>query len=782
LILLLAIAATVTLALYQFVLAAVVPADAPKTEFSAERAMPHLRAIAREPHPVGSPENARVRNYLIEQISAMGLRPQVQKATVFESVPDEADATTVKNILVRIEGTEPRSRAVLITAHYDSVPTGPGAGDDGMSVAVMLETLRAVLAGPPLRNDLIFLFNDGEEAGLIGSTAFVEQHPWAKDVGVVFDFDRSDGRGAAILSWTAAHDGWLVQEIANASPGTVATSADNDSERQDYENDLHAFAAAGFTGAHFDNVSGSTRYHTMRDNLANADPRALQDEGNAMVAIVRRFGNLPIDQTKAEDEVFFALFGGRIVHYPIAWTLPLALLVFLGTVGVIALGLWRGQLSVRGLAGALLVLALGTLTAVGAALLASQLLLAAHPESQVFSESDFYGQGFYMNALYTLTVALALVLWAWLRRRLEAAYLAMAVLFWLAVLAVLLGVALPHASYLATWPALAGMLALAVFLGLPGDGNWRAWGRVAALLVPALVALGFLTPVLYVGTLDGFEAGLADKFAILVLLLGLVAPQLSLIGQAVRRGWLPTVPILLAALLAALIGVGLLLAGNAASGYDAAHPRPDTLFYALNADTGEANWATLDPHLDEWTKQFLNKKAQERSVGELYGGDDPTKILTSPAPVAPLKPPELSLLGQETNGATHTLRLHLVSPRAAWRAIILPGKGVEILGWGVNDRPPQDVGDESFAYTALPPEGVDLEVKVRASTPVQFTVIDQTNGLPQKPSVMLPKRPESVMPAPLPAEAETFAGYPTFVSKSFVFGKGSDPHEQPEGG
>jgi hypothetical protein len=253
---LVAMVATVALALYQFVPPAVVSADAPAKEFSAERAMAHLEVIARKPHPVGSPENARVRDYLIQEISAMGLRPQVQKTTVFESVPDEADVTTVKNILVRIEGKAPTNRAVLITAHYDSVVTGPGAGDNGMSVATMLETLRAVQAGPPSRNDLIFLFNDGEEAGLIGSTAFVEQHPWAKDVGVVFDFDRSDGRGVAILSWTAAHDGWLVQEIANALPGTVATSADNDSERQDYDNDLHAFAAVGFTGAHFDNVSG----------------------------------------------------------------------------------------------------------------------------------------------------------------------------------------------------------------------------------------------------------------------------------------------------------------------------------------------------------------------------------------------------------------------------------------------------------------------------------------------------------------------------------------------
>src|SRR5215203_6141592 len=84
---LLAIAATVALALYQFVPPAVVPADAPATEFSAERAMSHLEVIAREPHPVGLPENARVREYILKQLRAIGLRPKVQKATVYPVRP-----------------------------------------------------------------------------------------------------------------------------------------------------------------------------------------------------------------------------------------------------------------------------------------------------------------------------------------------------------------------------------------------------------------------------------------------------------------------------------------------------------------------------------------------------------------------------------------------------------------------------------------------------------------------------------------------------------------------
>jgi hypothetical protein len=508
----------------------------------------------------------------------------------------------------------------------------------------------------------------------------------------------------------------------------------------------------------------------MRDNFASADPRALQDLGNAMVALVRHFGSVSIGETKAEDEVFFTLFGGPIVHYPLSWALPLGLLAGFGTVGVIALGVWRGRLRVRSLAGALVVLTLGAVAAAGAAYLAGQLILAAHPEAWVFGEADFYGQGFYMGALYAFTVALALALWFWIGRRLEATYLAVAALLLLGVLAVFYSIASPHGSFGATWPALAGVLALAVFVGLPGDGsNWQSWARGAALLVPALLTIGFLMPLLYSATLDGFEAGLADKGAFLVLLLGLLAPQLALIARAIRGRRLPAA----ATLLAALIGVGLLLAGNAASGYDAAHPRPDTLFYYLNADSGEASWATLDPELDEWTKQFLSGDTQERTLGELSGGDDPTKILTDSAPVAPLKPPELELLGQEeANGTTRTLRLHLSSPREAWKAYLLPGPGVEILGWGINGRAPQEIDDELFEHAPLPPEGVDLSVKLRAEGPVRFTVIDRTNELPSLPGETLPKRPKSVMPAPLPTEAEVFSGYPTLVSKSFVFSEG----------
>ena len=51
----------------------VTPASAPLEVFSGERAMVHLPIIASEPHPQGSPALARVRDYLVGQLTDMGL-------------------------------------------------------------------------------------------------------------------------------------------------------------------------------------------------------------------------------------------------------------------------------------------------------------------------------------------------------------------------------------------------------------------------------------------------------------------------------------------------------------------------------------------------------------------------------------------------------------------------------------------------------------------------------------------------------------------------------------
>src|SRR5262245_54399197 len=99
-----------------------VPASAPATDFSAERAMRHVRAVAQRPHPAGSAEHARIRAYLLTELRALGLTPAVQEATgVGTRYPV---AGQVKNVLARLPGRAPGGPAVVLMAHYDGVAGG----------------------------------------------------------------------------------------------------------------------------------------------------------------------------------------------------------------------------------------------------------------------------------------------------------------------------------------------------------------------------------------------------------------------------------------------------------------------------------------------------------------------------------------------------------------------------------------------------------------------------------------------------------------------------------
>lgn len=131
------------LALAQFTPLAVVPASAAPTLFSGERAMNDLNVIAQASRPMGSAAHAATEQYLIDRLTELGLQPQIQ-ATTGVALAENGDvwAGSVRNIVARIPGTD-NTRGILLAAHYDSVPTGPGAGDCGSCVATVLETVRA---------------------------------------------------------------------------------------------------------------------------------------------------------------------------------------------------------------------------------------------------------------------------------------------------------------------------------------------------------------------------------------------------------------------------------------------------------------------------------------------------------------------------------------------------------------------------------------------------------------------------------------------------------------
>lgn len=111
---------------------------------------------------------------------------------------DDFSAGTVTNVVARIRGTS-STGAIALNAHYDSGATGPAASDNGSGVVTALETVRAILAGEPLRNDVIVVFSDAEEHGDLGAAASNQQHPWASDVRLALNFEAQGSGGPVLL-------------------------------------------------------------------------------------------------------------------------------------------------------------------------------------------------------------------------------------------------------------------------------------------------------------------------------------------------------------------------------------------------------------------------------------------------------------------------------------------------------------------------------------------------------------------------------------------------------
>lgn len=213
--------------------------DVPAEESSAARAMQYLAVVAAEPHPMGSPAQQEVRDYLVSEGRSLGLPVEVQRDEV--SGPE--------NVIVRLNGTADTDRDVLITSHYDSAPGTPGAGDNGISVAAMVETMRVLHAADPSDNDVVLLFTDGEEQGQTGIVAFLADHPAAGRVGVAFAFEALPESGGTELRTTTPGDAWLIGELADASLPVFTTSANNSSDRERIGNDFAAFAVLAFVGS-----------------------------------------------------------------------------------------------------------------------------------------------------------------------------------------------------------------------------------------------------------------------------------------------------------------------------------------------------------------------------------------------------------------------------------------------------------------------------------------------------------------------------------------------------
>lgn len=533
----------------------VLPASAPAEQFSATRAEATLARLLgpQLPHPLSSEQNAQVRARILAEFAALGVHAQTYRAFTcntwrgFGFVP----CATVTDIIAEV--LPGPGKAIAMTAHYDSVPAGPGASDDQAGVAAVLEAARALRAqaASTYPHPVLALFTDGEEAGLLGANAFLENPVLRARVGAVVNLEARGTRGASLLFQTSPGNARLL-ELYAAQVRLLDTSSLY-AEVYRYlpnDTDLTLFIRAGLPAFNFAFAGNLRYYHSPLDRRDNLSTASLQMQGDNLLGTVRGLEHTSYAALAGGPAIYLTIFNRLLLHLPASWALPWAIAAFLAL--ALACLLARRAPAIpappeQPLAALLMLPALlaGAL-ALGLLLTLIARLLSGMPDPSYAHPS-------------ALRAALALALWAVtlaVSRPLGVRAAVAAAWLWLAALGVLVALLVPGLSPYFLFPCLPAVALLLATSRTPGGWSGR-WGQLA-LLLAALTAL-----IVWIGlaaSLEGllglqpytlFTITAALGFSTLVPLLAArpMSPRgarLSILGAmagafvaAAVAGWLP---------------------------------------------------------------------------------------------------------------------------------------------------------------------------------------------------------------------------------------------------
>lgn len=702
------------------------PADAPASEFSADRAWTTVEAMAVEPHPMGTPEKERVRDLLAAELDSLGFDVEVRTELARDGGADGlARFGLVENIVATLPGTD-ATGTVLLTSHYDSVPSGPGAADAASGVAAIVETARALSLEGPHRNDLVVLITDGEEMGLFGAEAYARSHPAGDAPTVVFNLEARGVSGPSLMFETSKDNAALIEVFAEAAPHPHGDSSAIEAYRRlPNDTDFTRFHEAGYLGLNNAFIGGASWYHSPYDDTDHLDPASLQHHGENTLGTARELVGMDLAALESDhDRTFFGFFG-LFVHYGEGWNLPAALAGLAAVIAAAALARARRLLSLPRLGLAVLSF-LAPVALAGAAAVGLWPWLQAMRPGYADTGGLLFDRTWYYLALLVFGLALLTAWYVLVRRRLGPAAAALAPLAWLALLGVATALAVPGVSFVFALPALAAVGLLAAMLLEPRSRRLRLLGYAlfAIALVPAVVQLSWTTNLL-----EAFGMGLAAVPAVLIVLFA--APALPVLqmcrrldGRAGR-----VVPAAAAATALVLTGTGL-----AVDRFDAEHPRQAHLSYVLDADTGLAAWVSRDRDRSDWTADHVTEDGLELSgLPRAYIESAPEGGGYGVVEAIDLEAPSAFYTSRSAGAAT----LQVSSPRGAdtmWLAVYGRPERAEVLledgtAASVAIEPPAEPGAPSRVwFYAVPDEGFTLTLYGEADR-FDVTVFDQTHGI-----------------------------------------------------
>lgn len=354
------------LVLSMFVLRTPLPNTTEDDTFSTLYALEHIAELSKEPHSVYDPvEHEAVRVYLKDTLEELIGEDNVTEFTYDRALVTEEELEyDIHNLLGVIEGSS--DTGILLVGHYDSrghigrtgeLGESYGAADDGYAIATMLEIAR-LYADRNLMNSIYILMTDAEETGLYGAQ-FAAQEDFMDNIGFVINIEARGVTGPAYMFETSTNNKTVIDFYTNADMPVTYSLATAVYTVMPNSTDFTEFLAIDKQGINFAVLNGLKYYHTPLDNYTNIDPSSIEHYGRQIVPLVEAFTTnaqySDVDYfVSDQDQVFFTLFSGVLIHYTDTVATVIHVLFFIGIVGLLGYLLWKKETTIKALgAGAL---------------------------------------------------------------------------------------------------------------------------------------------------------------------------------------------------------------------------------------------------------------------------------------------------------------------------------------------------------------------------------------------------------------------------------------------
>ncbi|MGA9582158.1 MAG: M20/M25/M40 family metallo-hydrolase [Allosphingosinicella sp.] len=684
--------------------------------FDSPRAMARLQRILgdQRPHPVDSAANDEVRDRLVVELRALGLSPRIADTFTCNgaSIGQTVSCARIRNVVATIGPAQ--GRHVLLVSHYDSTPTGPGAADDGIGVASMLE-VAALLKDRPLARPVSLLFNEGEETGLIGARAFLDEDPLAAQVDSLVNLESRGTTGPAIMFETSRPNGRAIRHYARSVDRPAANSMTTDFSRLiPNQTDVVVFKDRPWTILNFAIIGNETRYHSPDDTLANLDPRSLRHMGEQALRVTVDLaggGAAPV--------------GGELLYADVLGTVLVTLPVWLGltALALLLIGFAWLAWSRRGVGRGAAALAVAMADAALTAFLLHWLIGRLRPGEYWRAHPEWLSLAIDATAMASAAVALL-----WIARPVARDRLRLA--FWLvfvALGAVICLLAPGAAIYFLLPPLLAGVGLL-----------WPRLERIATGLALLALAVHWI-PLLHLSqVLLDFDSGwVFAPVSVLILFPFLIELKCALARLGRER---------VTAVIAAAAALAWLPAAFAPA-YSVERKQRLSLEYVWDEAQGKARWMA-----------YHDRGPLPAEIGGMERGVEVPwssyKRWAVDARGPAVAPPALEGLQARVERGKRVISFRLrmrgsdvarlVGPEGARFLAVRAGGAFRRFGEGKAKEEPV------FRCHGRGCDGLEVTLLVEGTAPLEATIVGTRSGLPPEGAALVKGRPETAQPQYVP--------------------------------